>query len=362
MIPISVCIIMKNEEKHIENCLQALQKHGFGPNGTNGEIVLIDTGSTDHSIEIAEKYLPTIHHFAWINDFSAAKNYAAGCAKNDWIISIDADEYMQSFDVDAIQEFMLHHEDRVGSLHFVITSEENHITTRNNFRLDRMYHKKHYHFTAPIHEQLTPVIPNHPYGSHLLPISIFHSGYAADPETLSKKAARNNEILFYELEKAPDNPYLYFQIAQSYMLCRNMESAYEWFGKGLSYDINPNEEYAQMMVIGYGECMLATHREQEALSLLSVYDDFCGTPEFVFLIGQIYLNNNMYLKAYGEFLKCLSMKPNRTEGVTSFFAYHNIGVINEVLGNRDMAVEFYKKAGDYPRSKERLKELISKPQ
>ncbi len=266
---------------------------------------------------------------------------------------------MQSFDADAVQEFMLHHEDHIGSLHFIISSEENNITTRGNFRLGRMYHRKHYHFTEPVHEQLTPIDSSHPYASCPLPVSIFHNGYAEDPETLSQKAARNNEILFRELEKKPDNPYLYFQIAQSYMLCRDMEAAYEWFGKGLAYDIDPKLEYAQMMVIGYGECMLATNREQEALSLLSVYDDFCDTPEFVFLIGQIYMNNNMYLKAYTEFLKCLSMKPNRTEGVTTFFAYHNIAVINEALGNREMAVSFYKKAGDYPRSKERLKELLS---
>lgn len=359
MIPISICIIMKNEEKHIENCLQALAAHGFGPEGAYGEIVLVDTGSTDRSIEIAEKYLSTIHRFDWIDDFSAAKNYAASLAENDWIISLDADEYMQSFDADAVQEFMRRQEDRVGFLHFIITSEENHMTSKGNFQLGRMYHRRHYHFTAPIHEQLTPIDQRHPYAGSPLPISIFHDGYAQDAETLAQKAARNNEILFRELEKDPDNPYLYFQIAQSYMLCRDMESAYEWFGKGLSYDIDPKMEYAQMMVIGYGECMLATKREHEALSLLSVYDDFCDTPEFVFLIGQIYMNNDMYLKAYSEFLKCLSMKPNRTEGVTSFYAYHNIGVINETLGNRDMAVEFYKKAGDYPRSKERLKELLS---
>lgn len=359
MSPISICIIMKNEEKNIGNCLQALTAHGFGPNGTYGEIVLVDTGSTDRSIEIAGKYLPKIHHFEWISDFSAAKNYAAGCAQNDWIISIDADEFMQSFDADAVQEFMLLHKDHIGSLHFIITSEENHMTTKGNYRLGRMYHRKHYHFTGPIHEQLTPIDRSHPYASCPLPVSVFHNGYAEDPQTLSQKAARNNEILFRELEKAPDNPYLYFQIGQSYMLCRDMEAAYEWFGKGLAYDIDPKLEYAQMMVIGYGECMLATGREQEALSLLSVYDDFCDTPEFIFLIGQIYMNNNMYLKAYTEFLKCLSMKPNRTEGVTTFFAYHNIAVINEALGNRDMAIEFYKKAGDYPRSKERLKELLS---
>ena len=358
MNPISVCIIMKNEEKHIENCLKALISHGFGPDGVNGEIVLVDTGSTDQSVTIAQKYLPVVHHFDWINDFAAAKNYAASLAVNDWILIIDTDEYMQSFDAAAVQEYMQHHTKEIGTLLSIVPIEENDISTKRYFQVERMFHRKFYHFIYPIHEQLVPIDNCCTLGYHKLPVSILHYGYFGSEEMLQKKAARNNEILFRELKKRPEDPYLYFQIGQSYLLLRDYESACEWFGKGLAYDIDPKMEYAQMMVIGYGDCLLATGREKEAMDLLSVYDDFCDTPEFVFLAGQIYMNNDMYLKAYAEFIKCLSMVPNRTEGVTTFFAYHNIAVINEVLGNKEMAIEFYKKAGDYPRSKERLKELL----
>ena len=65
---ISVCIIAKNEEKHIGECLRRLS-------GYHWEIVVTDTGSTDHTVEIARKYTPHIFHFDWINDFSAAKNF-----------------------------------------------------------------------------------------------------------------------------------------------------------------------------------------------------------------------------------------------------------------------------------------------
>lgn len=359
MLPISICIIMKNEEKHIANCLEALISHGFGPDGTNGEIVLVDTGSTDKSITIAKKYLPEIFHFDWIGDFAAAKNYAVSCAKNDWVMIIDTDEYMQTFDSDAVQKYMTEHTKEIGTILSVVPVEENNINTKRLFQVERMFNRNYYHFIYPIHEQLVPINNCCPLKYYEIPVSILHHGYDGSKDALEKKAKRNNDILFKELEKRPDDPYLYFQIAQSYLLCRDMEAAYEWYGKGLAYDIDPSMEYAQMMVIGYGDCMLATGREKEALSLLSVYDDFCSTPEFVFLAGEIYMNNEMYLQAYSEFLKCLSMKPNRTEGVTSFFAYHNIAVINEILGNKDMAIEFYKKAGDYPRSKERLEELLN---
>ena len=68
-VPISVCMITKNEEKKLERCLSSLAPYGF-------EIVIVDTGSTDRTKEIAAKYTDKIFHFEWINDFSAARNYS----------------------------------------------------------------------------------------------------------------------------------------------------------------------------------------------------------------------------------------------------------------------------------------------
>ena len=68
MLPISVCIITKNEEKYLETCLQKLKRYDF-------EIIVTDTGSTDHTVAIAGEYADQVHHFTWINDFSAARNF-----------------------------------------------------------------------------------------------------------------------------------------------------------------------------------------------------------------------------------------------------------------------------------------------
>ena len=81
--PISICVIMKNEEKHMEHFLSAIT--GIFQNYPY-ELVLVDTGSTDHTIDIARKYTSNIFHFQWINDFSAARNYSLSCASNDWVL------------------------------------------------------------------------------------------------------------------------------------------------------------------------------------------------------------------------------------------------------------------------------------
>ena len=69
MHPISVCIIAKNEESYIEKCLAALKPYDF-------EIILVDTGSTDRTKDIAARYADKVLDFVWINDFSAARNFS----------------------------------------------------------------------------------------------------------------------------------------------------------------------------------------------------------------------------------------------------------------------------------------------
>ena len=82
---ISVCMIVKNEEKNLAACLDCLQ-------GITDEIVIVDTGSTDATKEIAAKYTDKLYDFAWVDDFSAARNFAFSKATMDYIYSADADE------------------------------------------------------------------------------------------------------------------------------------------------------------------------------------------------------------------------------------------------------------------------------
>ena len=72
--PISVCMIAKNEEKHIEKCLAAIRSHAAG--SVELEIIVVDTGSTDRTKEIAARYADKVLDFVWVNDFSAARNYS----------------------------------------------------------------------------------------------------------------------------------------------------------------------------------------------------------------------------------------------------------------------------------------------
>ena len=82
---LSVCLIAKNEERFLNGCLESIR-------GLADQIILVDTGSTDRTVEIARAHGAEIHFRAWDNDFSAARNAALLHARGDWILVLDADE------------------------------------------------------------------------------------------------------------------------------------------------------------------------------------------------------------------------------------------------------------------------------
>lgn len=87
MITISLCMIVKNEEKILDRCLSCIAD-------LMDEIIVVDTGSFDRTKEIAAKYTDKIYDFQWVEDFSAARNYAFSKATGDYIYSADADEIL----------------------------------------------------------------------------------------------------------------------------------------------------------------------------------------------------------------------------------------------------------------------------
>jgi tetratricopeptide (TPR) repeat protein len=99
MTPISVCIIAKDEEARIGRCLSSIVEYGF-------EIIVVDTGSKDRTHEIAASHGAKVFDFPWINDFAAARNFAAKQATHEWVLAIDCDEYVTKLDLPQILALM----------------------------------------------------------------------------------------------------------------------------------------------------------------------------------------------------------------------------------------------------------------
>lgn len=144
MHPISVCIIAKNEEARIEKCLASIKPYGF-------EIVVVDTGSTDRTKEIASKYADKVLDFAWCDDFSAARNFSLRNASNNWIFMIDCDEVIKEINVEELNYFRKHLAENVGSVSRENLTTENGVLTLNNIDYtERFFNRKLYHYTGII--------------------------------------------------------------------------------------------------------------------------------------------------------------------------------------------------------------------
>lgn len=355
MSPISVCIIAKNEEKHIEECCKRLTPYGF-------EIVLVDTGSTDNTVELARQYTEHIYHFEWCNDFSAARNFSMQKASHDWILFIDCDEYLESIDLSALTYHMQSRPMAVGRILQRNRFTENGQTSYEHARISRFVNRRYFHFKGIIHEQLVPITA--PDGAsptikyvYNAPVTVLHLGYDGSEEEMRKKSMRNIALLEQELETQGADPYTYYQLGQSYRKLRDYENAFYYFDLGLAMDVDPALDYVQTMVESYGYTLLDLKRNQDALNLLGVYDEFSGRADFVFLMGLIFMNNGLFDESIHEFQKATTIEEFAVDGVNSYKAYYNIGVIYECTGHTKEAKDAYCKCGKYEPALKRLAQL-----
>ena len=353
MHPISVCIIAKNEEKRIEKCLSSIKPYGF-------EIVVVDTGSADRTKEIASRYTDKVLDFVWCDDFSAARNFSLREAGNNWIFMLDCDEWIKEIDVEELNNFCKHHADSVG-----IISRENLVTQSDQLILndteptERFFNRKFYHYTGIIHEQLTP-IRGKEYSDFPLHTTIAHTGCDRTPEEQTARHEYNLSLLCKRLEQESDNPYIYYQLGKNYESVEDYESACQYYDKGLCFDVDPSLAHVQAMVISYGNTLLLTGQAEAALGFEQIYEEFATTADFVYLMGRIYMSNEMYPQAVEQFLKAAAFDTGRLHGANSFLCFYHIALICEKLRDTDNALAYYRKCGEYPPASEKAAQLSAR--
>ena len=367
MFPLSVCIIAKNEEAHIEECLRRLTPYGF-------EIVLTDTGSTDQTLKIAGRYTDRIYHFDWCDDFSAARNFCMEKASHNWILSLDCDEYIEKIDIDALRKCMETHPDAAGRILIRSRFTRDGQTTFEQMRVSRLADRRYFHFLGSVHEQLAyrpdtatamagvskmPAAQTGIKKIYDAPVTILHMGYDLDESKMQEKCRRNIALLEAELAKEGPDPYLYYQLGLSCRRLKDHARAFDYFDAGLSLDVDPNLDYVKTMVESYGYTLLDLKRNKDAMGLSQLYDLFAVRADFVFLMGLVYMNNGLFDQAISEFQKAASMEDFSVEGTNSYMANYNIGVIYECTGHITEAREYYEKCGEYALARQRLAALVN---
>lgn len=352
MIPISVCIITKNEEVNIEKCLAPLMPYGF-------EIIVVDTGSTDRTKEAAAKYTDKIYDFCWCDDFSAARNFSISKASHDYVLILDSDEFLTALDPEGLCDAVKEHPNAVGLLTRKSSYSNNGTPTVYTDYVERLFPKQYYFYKFPIHEQVTEIASDNTiFERYQIPLTVDHVGYAGTLEERTEKANRNNRLLFREIEKDPQNAYLYFQIGQSYNMISDYENACPYYHKAFTLPLIVEQEWVQAMAIAYINCLTHLGRAQEAVDFFEpIYNRFTTDASFYNSMGVAYLNSNQPLKAMMEFIKATQCPVTQNTGSNTYLPRYNMGLVNELLGNLPAAIDFYKQCGDYHCALERLRAL-----
>ncbi|MEQ1933803.1 MAG: glycosyltransferase, partial [Fimbriimonadaceae bacterium] len=208
---LSACLIVKDEEKQLDRCLNSLK-------GVCDEIVVVDTGSSDKTIDIAKKHAAVIGHFDWCDDFSAARNASLELATGNWALWIDADEELTTESTKAFLEALSR--PHFAGYYIKIVNFLDDFNASNQYvhspvRLFRL--TPEIRFEGKIHEQILNCFDKHQLvAATLTNAKINHYGYAPSVMIEKNKLERTIEMLEREVAEKPNDAFQLFNLANAY--------------------------------------------------------------------------------------------------------------------------------------------------
>jgi glycosyltransferase involved in cell wall biosynthesis len=227
-------MIVKNEEKYLAGCLESVK-------GIAGEIIIADTGSTDNTISIAERYNARVLHFPWIGDFAAARNFSLQHASGDWILYLDADERLNASSAPELKSITSGKPSFAYKCKVIsIDNNSNHHSVMSYSRL--FPNLPGVKFNGKVHEQIEDSLKENNIPVLNSSVEIIHLGYNAGQDVLKSKAERNLSILLDEYKKYGSSYYA-FQLGQTLGILNREQDAESYFSEALK-DNRLQKEYS----------------------------------------------------------------------------------------------------------------------
>ena len=267
---LTIGMIVKNEEKMLGRCLEALKPI---LDSISSELIIVDTGSTDGTVEIAKKYTDKVLFYEWTNDFSAARNVGLEKAQGEWFMSVDADEIFVSCD-DIINFFKSGEYKEYNSASFSVRNYSNPDRTGRYVdffvpRLTKLLPETR--FENPVHEKLN----THRPPTRLIKDIADHYGYVK--AVSAEKSKRNYEILKKRLQAGEESASLYRELFEALNSEKETEAlAFEYLDKGIALCKEKSDDY----VLALYHCMIS------ACVALKRYDDAVKAYEDYFSLSK----------------------------------------------------------------------------
>ncbi len=347
---ISICMIVKNEIDVFERCINSIkEKLGKLAN----EIIVVDSGSTDGTREKALELGCKVFDFKWSDDFAKARNFCAEHSSNDWILVIDADEYISKVNINNLKKVINNNDIRNrGFIKIININENNEII--ESFDTARIYNKKMYKYNRAIHEYIGTDKGESGVGCDVLvDLELMHTGYTQTAYQNKGKLERNINIINKVLEQGEDF-YLTLHLGKIYAEKNEYDKCIEQYEKIIFNDKCFNEFFYEEAVVDYLGVLIKLKQYNVAIICEKFWDKCCHRDDYLYLMGDVYFNNNMLEKCVDCYLLSLNVE---NKIIDSAYSCYSLGVIFESLGFKEESIYYFEQCKDFKNAKDKIEKL-----
>ena len=340
---ISLCMIVKDEEDSLTLCLNSVKD-------IVDQMVIVDTGSKDKTIQIAKSLGADVHQFQWCDNFAEARNKSIKYATGDWILWIDADE---TLDPKSVSELKKITQDNNKDYFYRVL-----ISSRNNYQSKVVYSDAHrlfpnglgIRFKNRIHEQIYHSAISKGAQEKITGIHILHEGYNLTEEEYKNKLLRNLPLLEKMVGEDKQNSYAHFTLAQNYSGLKQYKNAIEHFKIAIQSDTLGNsltKDALNVMSQTYsylGEWERAKQYSEQSIKLNPTQS---GAYYMLYKCSEQQNNDEdslEYLRLLLRNTRKLKSQPNNIGNdvlISEYKIIKTIGDIYKRIGMQDKAFDFY---------------------
>jgi glycosyltransferase involved in cell wall biosynthesis len=350
---VTLCMILKNEEAHIGRCLESLKGHV-------DEIVVVDTGSTDKTMEICKSYGARVYEHPWENSFSKARNQAMSYVTTEWILQLDGDEEMDAESAPKIRQVVKNAHNTTTNLIYMTLFNKKYgsdviLSTINTGKIIRMGIGAHY--VNRIHNKLVCE-----GGTLVTALKIYHYGYNLDAETMKRKNNRTTSMLHEQVAEMPDDPETRYYLTIQYLRAEKWDDCIAQSRIGVEKFLE-FEPQSQLLLLTYNAGAIAYYHkphkspeekkmnldaaEELCLKAVEIYPDYLDANS---LLSSIYFATKEYDKCIEASKKYLGAAEMLKNDPTKSLVIPMNTAKNEWLVCVQLAINFYEQ-GDVENSR-----------
>lgn len=337
MTRLSLCTIVKNEEQSLPKCLETVRD-------LVDDIVILDTGSTDKTVEIAEQFGAKVHYFEWCNDFAIARNEALRYVEGEWVLVLDADEALNPAIAPQLKQVIESDDNLVVNL---IRQEVG--AAQSPYSLVSRLFRRHQDikFTRPYHalidDSVRKILTKEPQWRviNLEEVAILHYGYQAEAINSLDKYTRARVMMEKFLATHPHDPYVCSKLGALYLQSGSVKTGMKFLKQGLKSNLaDPPVLFELYYSLGN-----AYNRKLDYERAKKQYQKAIEQPILPILkigaynnLGSLLLNLGNLQEARQALLQTIKLDPNFALG------YYNLGMVLKSMGQTDKAIAAYQKA------------------